>query len=193
MKNKNSHSFSALFAFALILLTSGCYTILNHPRVESEPYETNEYYSCSECHNYNDYANYYTPVAYPDMWSNYYIQPWWYHEISDMEEQDIPTRSIIGNRNLIIRSDHLNSNTINVDRNTSIIREGTESDANKNEKTIKVIQKKNETSRMIKGNSRENRKSSTKTHDRGYRDNNREDNNEDDKNNRSSHKKRDFK
>jgi hypothetical protein len=142
MKNKNFHSFSVLFAFALILLTSGCYTILNHPRVESEPSEPNEYYSCSECHNYHDYTIYYTPVAYPDMWNNYYIEPWWYHEISDTEEQDIPTRSVIGNRNVIIRSDHLDSNTINLDRNTSITRENAGSSADKKEKTTKVIQKK---------------------------------------------------
>jgi hypothetical protein len=125
------------------------------------------------------------------MWNNYYIEPWWYHEISDTEEQDIPTRSVIGNRNVIIRSDHLDSNTINLDRNTSITRENAGSSADKKEKTTKVIQKKkeNKTSRIIKENSRETRKAPKKTNDRDSGDNNREDNNKNDNNNRSNHKK----
>jgi len=197
MKNKNLHAFNILFSFVLIILTSGCYTILNHPSVESEPPETNSYYSCSDCHNHHVYTDYHTPVVYPGMWDNYYIEPWWYHEISDPEKQNIPTRSIIGNRDIIIRNDHLNSNTIILDTGSSTTREDAGSNLNKTKEKTKVIQKKTEdkTSRTIKRPIKKDRKESKETNNRDSRNDNRNDNKNVNNNNtnRSNQSKRRYK
>ncbi len=190
MKNRNIHSFRILSSLALILLTSGCYTILNHPRVESEPSKSDEYYSCSDCHDHHTYTGYYTPVAYPGMWNNYYIEPWWYNELSEQGEQNIPTRSIIGDRDVIIRNDRLNSNTINIDFGPSIIRENTESKTIEKEKKSTVIEKikENKKTRLMKKSRDSDQKGSRRTNERESEEKNRRDNNAN--KDKSDHKKR---
>jgi len=67
----------------------GCYTILSHPRVESEEEEaySGRYYreNCTDCHvDYHNYPYGYYYGHYPDYywdyprWGHYYIYPWWW-------------------------------------------------------------------------------------------------------------------
>ena len=199
MKNRNFHSFKILSALALILLTSGCYTILNHPRIESEPSRSDEYYSCSDCHDHHAYTGYYTPVAYPGMWHDYYIEPWWYNELSDPGKQNIPTRSIIGDRDILINDkeviigrDLLDSNPVNIDFGASTIRENRESKTIENGKKSTVIEKKkeNKKTRLIKKSHDSGQNTSRRSNERESEEKNREDNNNNDNKEKSSHKKR---
>ena len=173
MKKINPYFLSLLSALALILFTSGCYTILNHPRVETEPQKDYEYYSCSDCHGQNAYFGYYhTPLAYPRMWHDYYIQPWWYGEIHNTEEQDIPTRSIIGDREIEFKDNDFIKNPANIRGGSSTTREVRKS--NTEESDTKSGSTKNNRTKRIKRTERKARESSKTRNNNDSRDNNKD-------------------
>lgn len=92
---------------SLFLFSSGCYTILKHPEIETDSYQAEDFTSCYDCHTESFYAGYHTPLPYPDMWGEYYMVPWWYNEIYIHETgaDNIPVRSVIGERVIRMRSD----------------------------------------------------------------------------------------
>jgi hypothetical protein len=69
-----------LLILTVLLVSSGCYTVLNHPAVETSSYDY-DYASCYDCHSgaFFDYS--YARVPYPGMWDIYYMEPWWNNEI----------------------------------------------------------------------------------------------------------------
>ncbi|MDZ7860070.1 MAG: hypothetical protein U5O15_05305 [Candidatus Krumholzibacteriota bacterium] len=171
MKKINPYFLSLLSALALILFTSGCYTILNHPRVETESQEDYQYNSCSDCHGQNAYFGYYhTPLAYPRMWHDYYVQPWWYSEIDNSEGQNIPTRSIIGDREIKFNDNDFITNPANIRGGSSTVREVRETDTEKSD-TKSGSTKDNRTER-IKRSERKARDSSTTRNNSDSRDDN---------------------
>ncbi|HMA76807.1 MAG TPA: hypothetical protein VKO43_05840 [Candidatus Krumholzibacteriaceae bacterium] len=173
MKKINPYFLSLLSALALILFTSGCYTILNHPRVETEPQNDYEYYSCSDCHGQNAYfGHYYPPLAYPGMWHDYYIQPWWYGEIDNTGEQDIPVRSIIGDREIRIQDNDFITNPGNIRGGSPTAREVRKTDTEKSN-TNSGSTKDNRTKR-IKRSERKARESSKTRDNNDSRDNNKD-------------------
>ncbi len=72
-------------ALAIIILTSGCYTILQHPDSEAH-YVAEDYQAdCLGCHTeYHEYPYGYFYGNYPDYWwsnprwGQYYAYPWWW-------------------------------------------------------------------------------------------------------------------
>jgi hypothetical protein len=74
-----------LGALMLALLTSGCYTILQHPPSETN-YAAEDYrVDCLQCHGeYHEYPYGYFYGHYPDYWwstprwGRYYAYPWWW-------------------------------------------------------------------------------------------------------------------
>jgi hypothetical protein len=70
---------------ALMLLISGCYTILQHPASETN-YDAEDYRAdCLGCHaDYHEYPYGYFYGNYPDYWWSsprwgyYYAYPWWW-------------------------------------------------------------------------------------------------------------------
>ncbi|RKX23419.1 MAG: hypothetical protein DRP51_00400 [Candidatus Zixiibacteriota bacterium] len=69
----------------LALLTSGCYTILQHPSSEANYTAENYQADCLECHaDYHEYPYGYFYGQYPDYWwstprwGRYYAYPWWW-------------------------------------------------------------------------------------------------------------------
>ncbi|MCP4632837.1 MAG: hypothetical protein GY855_07905 [candidate division Zixibacteria bacterium] len=90
----------------IILMASGCYTILQHPDSEinytAEDYQTD----CLECHaEYHEYPYGYFYGQYPDYWwssprwGRYYAYPWWWdnywyegnYQHSEYEVDDEPS------------------------------------------------------------------------------------------------------
>jgi len=69
-----------LLILAILLVSSGCYTVLNHPAVETSSHEQ-EYASCYDCHSQAFFHDYRYRVVYPGIWDRYYIDPWWNNEI----------------------------------------------------------------------------------------------------------------
>ena len=73
----------ALLAVLLLLLSAGCYTVLQHPTGSSIASEDTYYRSCADCHAD---AAYYHPFGHPYYtygrshyrWGSYYGSPWWY-------------------------------------------------------------------------------------------------------------------
>ncbi len=69
----------------LLLLISGCYTILQHPAAE-ENYDADDYRAdCLGCHtDYHEYPYGYFYGNYPNFWwstprwGHYYAYPWWW-------------------------------------------------------------------------------------------------------------------
>ncbi len=104
---KTIRSNLVLVVLCLFLFSSGCYTILKHPEIETDAYQAEEFTSCYDCHTESFYAGYHTPMPYPDMWEEYYIVPWWYNEIYIHETavDDVPVRSVIGERVIRMRND----------------------------------------------------------------------------------------
>ncbi len=94
MKTKN-----ILIALLLVVIISGCYTVLRHPEVPNEDEFGNVYHqnintgdNCYSCHaqknnqiyDYDRYMNYYSNSGYNDnyeiqnRWDSYYSVPWWF-------------------------------------------------------------------------------------------------------------------
>jgi uncharacterized protein YceK len=75
----------ALLAVSVLLLTTGCYTVLRHP-TGSEIVQEGQYYrSCADCHAdaayYHPYGHrYYNYGRSHYGWSGYYGYPWWYND-----------------------------------------------------------------------------------------------------------------
>ena len=74
-----------LFAVSLLVLSAGCYTVLQHPTGSSVVQEGSYYRSCADCHAD---AAYYHPYSHPyysygrshSRWGSYYGSPWWYND-----------------------------------------------------------------------------------------------------------------
>ncbi len=68
----------------MILIFSGCYTLLSHPGEEEGFVEENHGTDCLSCHpDYHDdygYSHYYYPEYWSDndRWGHYYAVPWWW-------------------------------------------------------------------------------------------------------------------
>lgn len=95
----------ALFLILLFfgLVFSGCFTILNHPQVDMETEPGEDYRSCSDCHTHPYHVTPYDPV-YDDYWTDYYLTPWWSHEIyREYGEEEIPSRSLYPDREFNVR------------------------------------------------------------------------------------------
>lgn len=106
-----------ILATAIILIalvTSGCYTILQHPASEAN-YSAEDYQSdCLECHtDYHEYPYGYFYGHYPDYWwssprwGRYYAYPWWwdnywyegsYRHTQDYNNDDASPRSTRGKK-----------------------------------------------------------------------------------------------
>lgn len=72
----------ALVALFLLLLNTGCYTVLRHPTGSNVVQEDTYYRSCADCHAD---AAYYHPYSQPYYsshygWGSYYGSPWWYDD-----------------------------------------------------------------------------------------------------------------
>jgi hypothetical protein len=74
-----------LLLAVIIIIASGCYTILRHP-VDEETQSSHEYqYDCIKCHpDYHNYPYGYFYGNYPNYWwstprwGHYYAYPWWW-------------------------------------------------------------------------------------------------------------------
>jgi hypothetical protein len=74
-----------LLAVALLMMTSGCYTVLRHPTGSHIVQEGSYYRSCADCHAD---AAFYHPYGHPYYrygrshysWGGYYGSPWWYND-----------------------------------------------------------------------------------------------------------------
>jgi hypothetical protein len=89
-----------LWTALIMMISAGCYTVLQHPGVE-ETYSGEDYQAdCLGCHpDYHEYPYGYFYGTYPDYWwssprwGHYYAYPWWwdyywyprreYHDDSD--------------------------------------------------------------------------------------------------------------
>lgn len=95
----------------LIILLSGCYTILKHPAAE-ENYTSHDYQAdCVSCHaDYNEYPYGYFYGQYPDYWwttprwGRYYAYPWWWDNYWYDASYDHSREQ--QNNNLSVRSAH---------------------------------------------------------------------------------------
>lgn len=88
---------------AILLISSGCYTVLNHPAVETSSYDY-EYASCNDCHTSAFFPSSYGRMPYPGIWGPYYRDPWWHSEILILEENGSAfTRSVIPGRDFRTR------------------------------------------------------------------------------------------
>ncbi len=82
--------------FIILILSSGCYTVLKHPKIvsdeSSQDYRQQVYYTddCSSCHNKrssalrNWFASEYPQPDYinnQSRWNFYYHSPWWHRDI----------------------------------------------------------------------------------------------------------------
>lgn len=162
MTERSSSLAPALSILALLLALSGCYTILNHPPIETS-YEAQEYTSCYDCHDVSMYSGYYSPMAYPDLWSDYYAVPWWHNDIYiyDSDSYDVPTRSIITDRVIRTRDDDIDGSRLQRRSIAPMIRRGTadtdESDSSSEERRTKsnsAVEKKGSTRRESKARTR---------------------------------------
>jgi len=75
----------ALLAVSLLLLTTGCYTVMRHPTGDTVAHEGSQYRSCADCHAdaayYHPYSHPYNTYGYSQYgWSGYYGSPWWYND-----------------------------------------------------------------------------------------------------------------
>ena len=84
MMRQRSHAL-ALLAVFLLLLTAGCYTVLQHPTGSHVATDGAYYRSCADCHAD---AAYYHPYSHQHYrygrsqygWGDYYGSPWWYND-----------------------------------------------------------------------------------------------------------------
>ena len=84
MMKRTAHAV-VLLAVSLLLLSAGCYTVLQHPTGSSVVQEGSYYRSCADCHAD---AAYYHPYGRPHSrygrshyrWNDYYGSPWWYND-----------------------------------------------------------------------------------------------------------------
>ena len=97
----------------LVLLLSGCYTILKHPGAE-ENYTAQDYQAdCLGCHtDYHEYPYGYFYGYYPNYWwssprwGHYYAYPWWWdhywydgsNEYYHEDDNDLTPRSTHGEK-----------------------------------------------------------------------------------------------
>ena len=98
----------------IAFLTSGCYTILQHPASEVN-YEAEDYQAdCLGCHtDYHEYPYGYFYGQYPDYWwstprwGRYYAYPWWwdnywyddsYRHTRDYSDDELSPRSTRGEK-----------------------------------------------------------------------------------------------
>jgi hypothetical protein len=125
MIKRNTSLTPALLILATFMILSGCYTILNHPPIETT-YEAEEYTSCYDCHDSAVYSGYYSPMAYPHMWSEYYAVPWWHNDIHiyDGDPDGVPTRSVISDRIIRMRNDDMNTSPVDRRSVAPMIRTG---------------------------------------------------------------------
>ncbi|MFO7914880.1 MAG: hypothetical protein R6U43_04220 [Candidatus Krumholzibacteriales bacterium] len=101
--NINSSINRPFLILAILLISSGCYTVLNHPAVETSSYDY-EYSSCYDCHTGAFFHHSYGRAPYPGIWGAYYYEPWWHSEILIMEENGGAfTRSVIPGRDFRTR------------------------------------------------------------------------------------------
>lgn len=97
----------------IALMTSGCYTILQHPASEVN-YSSHDYQAdCLGCHSdYHEYPYGYFYGQYPDYWwstprwGQYYAYPWWWdnywydnsHQQTQYDSDDPSPRSTRGKK-----------------------------------------------------------------------------------------------
>lgn len=90
---KRTAQVGALLAVSLLLLTAGCYTVLQHPTGSSVAHESSTYRSCADCHAD---AAYYHPYSHPYYsygrsqygWRDYYGSPWWNNDYWWWDDSD---------------------------------------------------------------------------------------------------------
>ena len=83
----------AFLAASLLLLNTGCYTVLQHPTGSSVVQEGSYYRTCADCHAD---ADYYHPYGHPyysygrshRRWNSYYGSPWWYDDYWQWDPYD---------------------------------------------------------------------------------------------------------
>ena len=101
--NINSSINRPFLILAILLISSGCYTVLNHPAIETSDYDY-EYASCYDCHTSAFFPASYGRAPYPGIWGPYYYEPWWHSEILILEEDSGAfTRSVIPGRDFRTR------------------------------------------------------------------------------------------
>jgi len=69
-------------AATLLVLLPACYTLFQHPRLESMRYSRPES-DCLKCHSRESlwqFLHNETDVADKSAWDEYYNRPWWFHK-----------------------------------------------------------------------------------------------------------------
>ncbi|MFH1690147.1 MAG: hypothetical protein ABIE42_07905 [Candidatus Eisenbacteria bacterium] len=90
---KRTAQAGALLVVSLLLLNTGCYTVLQHPTGSSVAHEGSAYRSCADCHAD---AAYYHPYSHPyysygrshNRWGSYYGSPWWHNDHWQWDQYD---------------------------------------------------------------------------------------------------------
>lgn len=126
-------------ALLIILIASGCYTILSHPGEEDGFAASDRNSNCLSCHpNYHDdygYSHYYYPGYWTDVprWGHYYAVPWWwdYYWYADDDyyyEDDVYPRSSDGEK-AVRPGSRYNSDDNSYNPRTSTIRRSGDSNS----------------------------------------------------------------
>ena len=76
---------SLILVGLLLVFLPACYTILKHPRLEQEQYETYQPRRCYQCHSEDELWRFHHRPgfrlwgrSYYDPWGYFYDVPWWY-------------------------------------------------------------------------------------------------------------------
>jgi len=87
-------------AITMLLVTTGCYTVLRHPAgsgaLDGSTYDGSMHYSgvdgsCAGCHAHSDYYHpSYRYGASHYRWNDYYGAPWWYYDDWSWNGPDYP-------------------------------------------------------------------------------------------------------
>ncbi|MBD3237290.1 MAG: hypothetical protein GF330_11335 [Candidatus Eisenbacteria bacterium] len=90
-----SRALTAVLALGLACGLVGCYTMLQHPQIQSQEVQAHATPSgsCLRCHTESSFASgavpwveYYGASTYP--WINYYGSPWWYDSVWHWVDDD---------------------------------------------------------------------------------------------------------
>lgn len=106
MKLGSNNITSVVITVCILLMLSGCYTLLKHPPAADAPDE-GDFGRCTDCH-----SGYYHPgpheLYYPDPWWDYYALPWWYDNIVVItDDGEVPAKRSIWRRELDSRGERL--------------------------------------------------------------------------------------
>ncbi|MBD3179288.1 MAG: hypothetical protein GF417_06645 [Candidatus Latescibacteria bacterium] len=153
-----------LLILTVLLISSGCYTVLNHPAVETSTYDY-DYASCYDCHTHAFFSPSYARMPYPGLWNDYYHDPWWHSEILITGEDGVTfRRSVIPGRDFRSRDSQNVGSQRNYDPGTPVnVSPGTPRSIGKKEQKVEVRKRRTTRSRSDDRNRSRDRSSRKRT------------------------------